>query len=141
MIDLFLLFLFFLLGEQQGQDDGRQRSSMLSSPTPSHYFISLLLIPHQLSGFNLPWCLVLTKQNCAFETECVLVFWTLRFAYTLHQDFEDCRKDEINSHKLVQEKQHCTYLKCSPQWLSRACGLQYSHSGTSLWTCLVMCAQ
>lgn len=75
----FCLPFFFLLGEQQGQDDGRQRSSMLSSPTPSHYFISLLLIPHQLSGFNLPWCLVLIMQNCASEIECVLVFWTLVF--------------------------------------------------------------
>lgn len=37
----FLLLFPSPLGERQGRDDGRQRSSTLSSPTPSHYFISL----------------------------------------------------------------------------------------------------
>lgn len=40
------------LGEQQGRDDGRQRSSTLSSPSPSHYFIFLPVIPLQLPAFN-----------------------------------------------------------------------------------------
>lgn len=37
----FRLLFLSPLGERQGRDDGRQRSSALSSPTPSHYFISL----------------------------------------------------------------------------------------------------
>lgn len=37
----FRLLFLSPLGERQGRDDGRQRSSVLSSPTPSHYFISL----------------------------------------------------------------------------------------------------
>lgn len=37
----FLLLFPSPLGERQGRDDGSQRSSALSSPTPSHYFISL----------------------------------------------------------------------------------------------------
>lgn len=101
-----------------GQDDGRQRSSMLSSPTPSHYFISLLLNPSLSRLVSIPpRCLVLTERNCASEIYCVSqYFGTLRFAYTLHWGFADCGKGGSKQPQWVQGNEDGTHLKYSPQW-------------------------
>lgn len=67
------------LGEQQGRDDGKQRSSALSSPTPSHYVISLPLpvIPLQLPAFNpAPVFSAYKAKPGASEIEFVPVFWS-----------------------------------------------------------------